>query len=152
MSMDLGRVVRFTNITSQDFTHAYNGQPFTIKAGTSQMFPHDLGRHLAKHLARKIIFSGADKGLLTNDRSIITETEEEKLIEKILSDDFRMEVPEELSEAERIRQRVEELNQDKPDEAPTNNKTKADVIAELEAKGVSVDRKLSKAELERQLA
>jgi hypothetical protein len=44
-----GKVVSFTNITAQDFSHAYAGVPYYIPAGQTLMFPYHLGKHLAKH-------------------------------------------------------------------------------------------------------
>lgn len=151
MGMDLGRIVRFTNITEEDFTHLYHGQSFTVKAHESLLFPYDLGRHLAKHLARKILFSDARPEALKNDRALFGEADETMLIGKILGEESNSPVSPQLSEAEIMRKRVEELNAAKPEGAP-EGRTKADVVAEMEKLGLPVDKRLSMAKLEEQLA
>lgn len=150
MSMDLGKIVTFTNITDEPFTHNYQGVPFTVEARESKSFPYDLGRHLAKHLARKILFaSKEDKRKLLgyndqdirNDVALFTTREEGDLIQLILGEVSSAPVAPELSEAERIKQRVEDLNANKPEDAP--ERTKKDVIEEMEAKGLNVDKRKS---------
>lgn len=151
MGMDLARIVRFTNITQSDFTHLYHGQPFTVKAKESMLFPYDLGSHLAKHLARKILFSTATPEELKNDRALFTNESENSLIGKILGEESNSPVSPELSEVELMRKRVDELNVHKPDGAP-EGKTKVDIIAAMEAKGLPVDKRKSMATLEEELA
>ena len=48
-------VISLTNPTSEDFTVAYNGQPFTIKANETASFSKFVGFHIAKHLSTKMI-------------------------------------------------------------------------------------------------
>lgn len=150
MSMDLGRVATITNITNESFTHRYAGQPFTIEAGESLIYPYDLARHLAKHLARKILFSDAKPEQLRNDRALYTKETEDDLVGKILGEESRQELPPELSEQELLKRRIEELNAKKPEGAPAE-RTKADVIADLEAMGEPVDKRMSLQKLEEQL-
>lgn len=47
-----------TNPLEEDFTHAWNGEPYTIPAGETKSFPEFLAVHLAKHLADKIMIQG----------------------------------------------------------------------------------------------
>ena len=150
MGMDLARIVRFTNITDKEFMHLYHGQPFTVKASESMLFPFDLGRHLAKHLARKIMFSGAKPEDLKNDRALFTDEDEDSLIGKILGEESNSPVSPQLTEVELLRKRIAELNESKPEDAPSG-RTKADVIAEMEVKGLPVDKRMSMAKLEEQL-
>lgn len=156
MTMDLARIVRFTNITNEDFTHSYHGQSFTVKATESLRFPYDLGRLLARHLARKVLFSSAPKEKLLVDRALFTEVDEGALIARILSDETNSPVPKELSQEEILRQRVDSLNANPPEGTSVNavsaGRTKADVIAELEKAGLPVDKRMSMAKLEEQLA
>jgi len=151
MSMDLARIVRFTNISNEDFTHLYHGQPFTIKAAESLLFPFDLGRHLSKHLARKILFSKASIADLKNDRVPFSNEDEGSLIAKILGEETNSPVSKALSEDEILRQRIAELNVNKP-EGVLEGRTKADVIADMEKLNLPVDKRLSMAKLEEQLA
>ena len=148
--MDLGRIVRFTNISDSDFTHLYHAQQFTVKSNESVLFPYDLGRHLAKHLARKILLGNAKVEELKNDRALFNEETEKEMITKILGDETQAAVSPELSEAERLRRRVDELNAHKPEGAP-EGRTKADVIAEMETKGLPVDKRKTMATLESEL-
>src|SRR3990167_1275809 len=48
-------VITLTNPTSEDFTVAFNGQPFTIKAHETTSFSKYVGFHIAKHLSTKMI-------------------------------------------------------------------------------------------------
>lgn len=117
MSDNYGKVCSFTNITNQDFTHSWGGQPFFIKAGETAMFPYDLANHLAKHLARKILLAN-DKGLTQYDakdptggtgRAIWGEEEEKVLAAKILGESFQHDVPREKSEIELLKEQVANL-------------------------------------------
>lgn len=149
--MDLGRIVRFTNFTTEDFTHNYHGQPFTVKAGESLLFPYDLGRLLARHLARKIFISGAAKEKLVTDRAVFSAQDEASLIAKIMSDESHRPVAPTLSPAEILRQRVTELNENAPEGAKVDGRTKADVIAEMEKLNLPIDKRMSMEKLEEQL-
>jgi hypothetical protein len=151
MGMDLGRIVTFKNITNQDFTHSYHAQPFTVKAGETQVFPYDLGRHLAKHLARRMLFSDAPPDVLRVDRALFTRETEQQLMGKILGEEAREEVSVALSENELIRKRVDELNNARP-EGALSGRTKADVIAEMESMNLPIDKRQSMQKLEEQLA
>lgn len=150
MSMDLGKVVTFKNVTEEQFTHAYGGVPFTFAPGEEKTLPYDLGRHLAKHLARKILISsgqnkldllGRNKNDTRNDIALYKVSDEKDMIGFILGETSSAEVAPELSEAERIKQRVEQLNESKPEDAP--ERTKKDVIQEMLAKGMNVDKRKS---------
>lgn len=151
--MDLGRIARFTNITDESFTHNYHGQPFTVGAHEVMMFPYDLARHLAKHLARKIMVGGASSDRLKNDRALFGEEEENRLISTIVDGETRADVTPELSEVEILRKRITELNAKKPEGAPeAEGRTKADVMEEMVKLNLPVDKRLSMAKLEEQLA
>jgi hypothetical protein len=49
------------NPLSEDFTWTFDGKPYTIPAKSKKSFPEFLSRHLAKHLARKIVYTIAYK-------------------------------------------------------------------------------------------
>lgn len=150
MSADLSRIVTFTNITGDDFTHSYAARPYTVRAGESMLLPYDLGRHLAKHLARRIILGGLNDAQLKNDRAAISKESEQEIIGRIIGGESRMEVPAELSESERMARRVEELNRSKPEGAAS--RVKADVIADMESEGMVPDKRKNMAALEEELA
>lgn len=48
-------VISFTNPSSEDFTHRFNGQPFTVRAGETTSLTGAVAYHLAKHLSTKMI-------------------------------------------------------------------------------------------------
>lgn len=113
-----GRVVRFTNITDKDFSHAFGGQPFFVKAGETVMFPYDLAKHLAKHLARRI-FLDADTSPTQYDpndktggtgKALWDEAKEQEMMGKILGESFTEELLAPKSELEQLKEKVEALN------------------------------------------
>lgn len=189
---NLGKVVKFTNITDKDFTHAFGGVPFFVKAGETVMLPWDLADHLATHLSRRIFLDadtsptqyleGADKtgGMgkpLWND-----ETEKAMKL-KILGEVFESATPAPKSEIEQLREKVEALAKQfglaSPVQNPANApvvasneaaninaqdlipesqkpelsyKDKAEIIAQLKAKGIPFDARQGKGKLETLLA
>lgn len=158
MNMDLSTVVTFTNITDEPFTHLYGGVPYTVNARESQVFPADLGKHLAKHLARKILYAEgeAKRKLLgykqddpKNDVSLFSEKDEQVITGKILGQVYREEVSPALTPEQVIKKRVEELNP--PKDVPVQAGERKQVIAELEQLGVIVDKRKSLATLVKDL-
>lgn len=163
-----GKVVMFTNITDKDFTHAFGGQPFFVKAGDTVPFPYDLGLHLATHLARRI-FLDDDKSPHTYDpnhpdtkngtgRPLWNEESERAMVEKILGKTFQEEVAAPPSEIELLRQKVDELSRQFSANAEDKNsvaaatvdgeyKDKAEVIAELTMRGIKFDARSTKDKL-----
>lgn len=166
-----GKVISFTNITDKDFSHPFAGVPYQIPAGQTVMFPYHLGRHLAKHLARKILLSG-DKGATQYDPKDPTmangngtvlwnEDSENKMIEKILGDSFTHEVSKPKTELELMREQVAELNKFKSEfleknslataPSPEGFLEKGQIIEQLKKLGLQPDARKSKASLEAQL-
>ena len=68
-------VIEITNPTSKDFSWAYNGEKFTVKAGEKKGFAGSVSLHLAKHLSTKIVcdeaLSKATKTDLKNPNAAI---------------------------------------------------------------------------------
>lgn len=172
-----GKVVSFTNVTAQDFTHNFGGVPYFVPAGETVMFPYHLARHLAKHLSRKILL-GEDKGAQAYDPKDETmkngngtvlwnETTEKKMMDKILGESFSHEVARPKTEVELMREQIAELNKFKEQFIEKNNlkpsapvpelpssegfKDKGEIISELKKLGIPVDARKSKATLEAQL-
>ena len=109
-----------TNIDKEDFTHPYGGVPFTVKAGETITFPFDVGVHLARHLARKILIRG-DKGATSwraddptnnggNGFPIWNAETEETMIRKILGESFTVESEREKSDIEKLQDEIKRLN------------------------------------------
>ena len=149
------RIVRFTNIDYESFTHSYRGVSITVKAGESYVGRLPECDHLALHLARKIIArekkKTVDKGRgvnLWNDQEI----QEWKV--KILSPVGEEASPDNLSagEARVLDQKKIEAEFGKPEIKPKVKApivvSKKDLIADLESRGIKVNPALSKDELQ----
>jgi hypothetical protein len=160
-----GKIVKFTNISDKDFTHPFGGMPYFVKAGETMMFPYYLGKHLAKHLARRIFLDG-DKSASTYDPSDKTggtgaplwnDAQEADMMNRILSDVYEEQRPAQKSEMDLLREQVEALNSlmTSKDEAPlvssetdvTTYKDKAQVIQALKDREIPYDARKTKAEL-----
>jgi len=94
--------------------------PFTVKAGETITFPFDVGVHLARHLARKILIRG-DKGATSwraddptnnggNGFPIWNAETEETMIRKILGESFTVESEREKSDIEKLQDEIKRLN------------------------------------------
>lgn len=155
----------------------FGGRDFFVPAGGSLLVPLTIGDHLATHMARQIIIrkapirdannidgKGSDRPLW--DDSIIGE-----LKAKIMVEVYEEEKKSPQTEADRLAAKVADLNRVVPPEVTTppiggnadasgivpvdDNpssavvyKDKAEVIAELNKKGVSFDARASKSKLE----
>src|SRR3990167_2525488 len=172
------KIVRITNISDFDFTGElgarYGGRDFFIPAGGSLLTPLTVGDHLATHLARQILIKKAPlrdekqidgKG---SDRPLWDDAVIADLKSRIMVDVYEEEKKNPLSEAERMAERVAELNKVVPPEAEVGGnadasaivpvddsssstivyKDKAQIINELKTKGVSFDARASKTKLE----
>lgn len=49
------------NPSKDDFTHAYNSEPYTLPSRKIVPFPKWLADHLAKHLAQKLAFEDSQR-------------------------------------------------------------------------------------------
>lgn len=150
---NIGRVVNVTNITDKDFTHKYDGSPFTIKAGETLTFPWGIGEHLARHLARKILIS-SDKGATQYDPkdptamnghgSVIWNADSEKaMMARILGDSWTVAQGEKKSEIELLKEEIAKMNEwrktvEEGAKAPAvtaGDKSRKELIEELKAAG-----------------
>ena len=141
------KIVRFTNIDSESFTHSFRGISITVSASQSLNLRLPEADHLAIHLARKII-SRQKKTLPNQDKigNLWTEKEITDLKEKILSP-MGMEESAGISPEEAHKKDVEQLQKKFQPEPVRVEVTKKDVIADLEKRGVKVDVTKSKEEL-----
>lgn len=180
MNENESKIVRITNISNFDFTGElgarYGGRDYFVPAGKSMLFPFAIGDHLATHLARQILLKSAPtrdasqvdgKG---SDRPLWDEKSLAELKAKIMVDVYEEEKSGPVSEADRLAQKVAELNATTKEEeegeaggntdastiVPTEQTTggtivykdKAEVIAELKKQGKTFDARASKAKLE----
>lgn len=180
MNPDEHKVVRITNSTDFDFTPEmgarFAGVPYMIPAGKSLLMPKSAAKLLAKHLARQVFLRNAPvrdanqidgKG---SDRPLWTEESCLKFSERFLSEEYEEEKISPKTEAEIIRAKIEELNkltggtvsvtpkavtstevEADPVTATPDYMDKAQVIAELNKRGIKFDARQNKAALEKLL-
>jgi hypothetical protein len=170
-------IVRFTNISDFDFTGElgarFSGRDFFVPAGGSLLVPLTLGRHLATHLARQIMIKKAptrDAGQLDgrgSDRPLWDDSKIEELRNRILTDLYQEEKKAPQSEAEKMAEKVKELNKvvepepevggnaDASTIVPVENslnsldyKDKAQIIEELKTKNIAFDARLGRDKLQ----
>lgn len=152
---DKGTVIKFKNIDNEDFTHTYDGYPWTVKAGETMYFPAGHARLFAKHLAQKILMKvkkSSAEGRM--DGAVLFKEEDMNSLKgKILVES--MDLPSsEKTPQEVHRERVMEINQSlKANEITqeSSEMSKAQVIAKLQERGDKVIPTKSKAELLEQL-
>jgi len=175
------KIVRITNISDFDFTSElgarFGGRDFFVPAGGSLLTPLTVGDHLATHLARQILIKkaptrdgsqidgkGSDRPLW--DDAIIAE-----LKAKIMVEVYEEEKQNPKTEAERMADKVIELNKVvAPEPVPTvvggntdasgvvpvddnvgsalTYQDKGQVIEELQKRGIAFDARVGKSKLE----
>lgn len=144
------KVVKFTNIDDETFTHSYDGIQLTLRSGAAQAMPWMEADHYAKHLARKML-SKQWKERTKNDRmkSELKYTEEavNELKGQILTELGEIEAPENLNKEESKKREREALNAKFIPKPSIPEVTKKDVIEELKKRGAEVDINKSKEEL-----
>ncbi len=121
MNPNEARVVKLTNPFDFDYTHAYGGVPYQLRAGSTQLFPWAIGDHLATHLARQAIIrkaplrdenaaDGRGGESTRSDRPLWDDTAIDELKKKILSEAYTEEVAPPTSDAEMWKKKFDELN------------------------------------------
>ncbi|MDP3143015.1 MAG: hypothetical protein Q8N14_03590 [Candidatus Omnitrophota bacterium] len=146
------KIVRFTNIDHESFTHSYRGITITVQAGESYVGRYPECSHLATHLARKILSREA-KSKTSKDNTQIrlwTPDQVEELRGKILTP-MGNETPAAAPTPEQKRKEdLEKIKSEFPPE-PKEPVTKKEVIEELKRRGVEADVKKTLQELLQQL-
>lgn len=171
---DMSVIVRLTNKTDFDFTPEmgarFGGTPHLIRAGESRLFPQPVARHLAKHLARQTFIrkapirneseidgKGSNRPLWGIGQNKVTGAVQEEEVEArmaaFLSDAYAEEVKAPKSEIDIVNEKISALNAGMATQTPAvttaaGYKDKADVIAELERRGIKHDKRSSKDKLE----
>lgn len=182
------KVVRVTNIFDFDYTHAYGGVPYQLRAGETLLFPWAIGDHLATHLARQAIIrkapmrdnnakDGRGGESERSDRPLWDDTAIDAIKAMIVKEAYVEERAAPMTEAERMKQKFDDLNKSFPEVAKlteelaaqgltpgdesepatattvdgSSYKDKAEVIAALEAKKIPFNPRATKASLEKLL-
>lgn len=163
------KIVRITNRTDFDFTPEmgarFGGVPYLIPAGKSMLVPKPVGKLLAKHLARQVFIKNApirdekETDGRGRDRALWTEEQVVETANRFISEEYEQEKPVALDEAAIMAKKIAALNSDFPigggsmnaasTDAPVSGyQDKAQVIAELEKRGIAHDKRQGKDKLE----
>jgi len=153
------RIVRFTNIDNESFTHSFRGVSITVFAGESYPCRFPEADHLATHLARKILARKKKSMKITERNGIMlwTQPEIDKMKEEIITEiasetNNRMTAEEaRQKDLENLKTKYSGGNVKTVMPAPTAQVTKQDVIASLKERGSKVDVTKTKEELLQQL-
>lgn len=151
------QIVKITNISHLDFTGEtgarFNGRDYSIPAGKSLRCPLTLGEHLAKHLARMILLNNDYLQNKNSELAMWSPEAEQDMINKILSYEEYEENEIIKTEDEILAEKISQLNSEIGEDIINTEKysTKAEVIKELEAKKITFNPRVSKAELEKLL-
>jgi len=141
------RIVRFTNIDKESFTHSYRGVSITVQARESYIGRFPECDHLATHLARKMLSRDAKSKFSKNEPvKLWTPEQVAQLKEKILTPMGNETPPASPTLEEKRKQDLEGIKKEFPPE-PVPPVTKKDVIAELKKRGVDADIKKTLEEL-----
>lgn len=162
------KVVKIKNISSFEFTPAlgamFDSRPIfgkngrSIEVGEELLTPYYVGYRLAVNLAKYMLLQDDKipeygKGDPTAHKALFTEEGVDKLVRMIMAEQYVEEAPIRESETEILMKKFEELN--KVVEGLSGNKVqsegykdKAEIIAELEKRGIQHDKRSSKATLE----
>ncbi len=159
--MDYSKTVVLENIADFDFTPElgamFGGVGYPILSGERKLFPYELADHLAGALAKQMFLrkdksatqydpndkTGGTGAVLWNDEQIQT------LKSKMLGTPVLAPKEATLTEDQKMQARVAELNAVEPEVTSTGYKDKAEVIAELQKKGIQFDARQSKNSLEK---
>jgi len=149
-------VVKVTNISNFDFTPEmgaqYGGVAYPLSAGQWQLLPHNLGHHLAKHLARQIIIREAPISGSKEDQlgaGLFTEENVQTLMGKIVTDAYAEAPVAVKSESDVLKDKVDKLNKETDTPVtPKEYKDKKEVIDELNKRDIQFDARTGKDKLE----
>jgi len=167
------KVVTFRNIASFEFTPAlgamFNSRPIFGKAkagcidvGEELFFPYHIGHRLAINLAKQILLQG-DKPVVYGEgdparsQALFGDEQINALIGSILVSEYKETAPTKESETDILMRKFDDLNKQVEElkaekVTPEGFMDKAEVIAELEKRGITHDKRANKATLEKLLA
>lgn len=161
--MDYSKTVTFTNIADFDFTPEmgamFGGVAYPVKAGEVKVWLWDLADHIAGALAKQMFLKGDKSARIydpkdtTGGNGAVLWTDQQliDLKAKMLGEVFVGEKERTLTEAEKVKQKVDELNAIEPEVSTDGYRDKSEVIIELQKRGVAFDARQSKANLEKLL-
>lgn len=157
------KVVEFHNSTNFDFTPElgamYDSRPFFVGSGEKKQYPYHVGHLLARNLAKAVLMKGAPEHNPNAINPVGTplwgDDALANLKNSFLRELYVEENPVTMSETDKLMAKVAELErlfkEKSPKEettSPTSFQDKAEVIAELEKRGITHDKRSTKATLE----
>ena len=77
----MNKAIKFKNFSDEDFTHKYDGVPYTIKAGETITLPGYLAEHFCHHLVNREMMKGLSDSTMT---SMLDENFRKPWVEKCL--------------------------------------------------------------------
>jgi hypothetical protein len=161
--MDYSKTVVLENIADFNFTPEmgamFGGVGYPIKMGERLLLPFELADHLAGALAKQM-FLRKDKSAVTydpNDKTgglgaVLWTDEALKTVKaKMMGEPVLAPKEVVMTESQKVQAKVAELNAVEPEISAVGYKDKAEVILELQKKGLQFDARQSKANLEKLL-
>lgn len=170
------KVVSFHNSTEFGFTPEmgcmYDGRPVNglsgvgIASGETMILPFHIGRQLSINLAKRVLNTSpsatVDQAGVPTGVPIWSDAKLQELANTFIKDYYTEEKPIVQSETDKLMAKVEELRkfvgmdkesiQEEQKSSSNVYQDKAEVIAELEKRGIQHDKRKNKAELEKLLA
>jgi len=172
------KIVTFHNKTDFGFTPEmgcmFNGQPINgitgapgVNAGESLTVPYHVGKQLAINLAKRAILNTAprvDAAGVPQGVPLWDESRLKSLADSYITEMYSEQAPQNLSEADKMMAKIEELKKFVTDNVPVKEESvtkeatvttigsfqdKAEVIAELVKRGIKFDARSNKDTLEK---
>jgi len=137
------KIVKFTNIDTESFTHSYGGISMTARPGMSIIGTWHLCDHLATHLARKVLAREKKKTIKPNEKHVLyTEAQVEEFKKKALSDVNETENQDNVNTVKVMEAKPKEVNVPAPVKV-----TRQEIIKDLKERGLKFDIHKTNAEL-----
>lgn len=147
-------VVIFHNIDNEDFTHHYDGVPWTIEKGEKMALTFPVAKTLAKHLAMKILrkqkVAKGEIGIGYKEKEINLYTDKSvtALMEKIMEQTIDRPAQNRESKEARAKREAEALQNEFKDELDSDPEVnKKDVFEKLDKLGIQYDKRKSTKDL-----
>lgn len=138
------KIIKFTNIDVESFTHSYGGVSFTARSGMSIIGTWHLCDHLATHLARKILAREKKKTIKPNEKHVLYTDEQVELFKKKILSDINETENQDNVNTEKVMAEIKPKEVKSPEPVKV---TRQDIIRDLKARGLKFDIHKTNAEL-----
>ena len=147
-------VVSFTNITDEDFTHRFDGTPYTVKAKETLFFPKFLALHLGKHLVKRIV-TKEFKTVPQNSGKVMPREGTpafNNILKQIVSVDIAAARDDEQSQDSVIQREIERMNKEfGPQQQDLSKLNKKDLIGMMKKRGIEIDVSATNEEMRKRI-